>query len=46
MIPYDRALATGTNVELTDLRLKTQRAYLELAAVVGDGFGRPRLEGR
>jgi MinD-like ATPase involved in chromosome partitioning or flagellar assembly len=45
-IPFDRALATGSEVELDDLDSKTQRAYLELAAVVGDGFGRPRLEGR
>ena len=45
-IPYDGALSSGTDVELTDLRAKTQRAYLELAAVVGDSFARPRLEGR
>ena len=45
-IPYDGALAAGTDIELTDLRGRTQQAYLELAAVVGDGFASPRLEGR
>jgi MinD-like ATPase involved in chromosome partitioning or flagellar assembly len=45
-VPYDPALATGGDFELADLHPKTQRAYLELAAVTGDGFGRPRLEGR
>ncbi|HSS09210.1 MAG TPA: AAA family ATPase [Acidimicrobiales bacterium] len=45
-IPHDRALATGSDIELSNLAAKTQRAYLELAAVVGDGFTSPRIEGR
>ena len=45
-IPYDKALSAGGEVELADLHPRTQRAYLELAASVGDSFGSPRLEGR
>jgi hypothetical protein len=37
-VPYDPVLATGGECELTDLDPKTQRAYLELAAVVAEGF--------
>jgi MinD-like ATPase involved in chromosome partitioning or flagellar assembly len=44
-IPYDKALSIGGDVDLTELDPKTQRAYLELAAAVGDGFTTPRLEG-
>jgi MinD-like ATPase involved in chromosome partitioning or flagellar assembly len=44
-VPYDRALSTGGEVDLTDLDAKTQRAYLDLAAAVADGFTTPRLEG-
>jgi MinD-like ATPase involved in chromosome partitioning or flagellar assembly len=44
-IPYDPVLATGGECELSDLDPKTQRAYLELAAVVGDGFSSTRTKG-
>jgi MinD-like ATPase involved in chromosome partitioning or flagellar assembly len=44
-VPYDKALSTGGEVDLTELDAKTQRAYLELAAAVGDGFTAPRLAG-
>jgi MinD-like ATPase involved in chromosome partitioning or flagellar assembly len=37
-IPYDPVLATGGECELGDLDPKTQRAYLELAAAVAEGF--------
>jgi MinD-like ATPase involved in chromosome partitioning or flagellar assembly len=45
-IPYDRALSAGGEVELADLDPKTRRAYLELAAAVGDCFDDPRVQGR
>jgi MinD-like ATPase involved in chromosome partitioning or flagellar assembly len=45
-IPYDPVLATGAECELADLDPKTQRAYLELAALVADGFVNETANGR
>ncbi len=42
MVPYDPYLAQGAEVELDQLRKSTADAFLELAAVVGDGFARRR----
>jgi MinD-like ATPase involved in chromosome partitioning or flagellar assembly len=42
VVPYDRYLAQGAEVELDQLRKSTAEAFLELAAVVGDGFSRRR----
>ncbi len=44
-IPYDDALAPGGESDLEVLDSATRAAYLELAAVVGDGFGAARLHG-
>jgi MinD-like ATPase involved in chromosome partitioning or flagellar assembly len=44
-IPYDKGLSIGGEVDLADLDGKTQRAYLDLAAAVADGFTAPRLSG-
>jgi MinD-like ATPase involved in chromosome partitioning or flagellar assembly len=41
-IPYDAHLEEGAEVELDQLAAGTQDAYLQLAAMVGDGFSRPR----
>jgi hypothetical protein len=41
-VPYDPYLAHGAEVELDQLRKSTADAFLELAAVVGDGFARRR----
>ena len=41
-IPYDAHLAEGAEVDLGRLSQATADAYLALAAVVGDGFSRPR----
>jgi MinD-like ATPase involved in chromosome partitioning or flagellar assembly len=41
-IPYDSHLEEGAEVELEQLSRPTADAYLTLAAIVGDGFGRPR----
>jgi MinD-like ATPase involved in chromosome partitioning or flagellar assembly len=40
VVPYDPYLAQGAEVELDQLRKTTASAFLELAAVVGDGFTR------
>jgi MinD-like ATPase involved in chromosome partitioning or flagellar assembly len=45
-IPHDKALAAGGEVELGELGRATRQAYLELAAVVGDGFSLPRPDTR
>ncbi len=45
-VPYDPYLAQGAEVELDQLRSGTASAFLELAAVVGDGFSRRRAEPR
>jgi MinD-like ATPase involved in chromosome partitioning or flagellar assembly len=37
-VPYDQYLAQGAEMELDQLRKGTADAFLELAAVVGDGF--------
>jgi MinD-like ATPase involved in chromosome partitioning or flagellar assembly len=37
-VPYDQYLAQGAEMELDQLRKSTADAFLELAAVVGDGF--------
>lgn len=44
-VPFDEHLATGGEAIPTSLRKATRRAYLELAATVGDGFNgsRPRM---
>jgi MinD-like ATPase involved in chromosome partitioning or flagellar assembly len=42
VVPYDPYLAQGAEVELDQLRKTTANAFLELAAVVGDGFTRKR----
>jgi MinD-like ATPase involved in chromosome partitioning or flagellar assembly len=41
-IPYDAHLEEGAEVELEQLSSETADAYLELAALVGDGFATPR----
>ena len=38
MVPYDPYLAQGGEADLDQLRKPTATAFLELAAVVGDGF--------
>jgi putative peptide zinc metalloprotease protein len=38
-IPWDPVLQAGAETMLSELRPATQRAYLELAAAVADGFG-------
>ncbi|WP_308198577.1 MinD/ParA family ATP-binding protein [Actinomadura litoris] len=43
-IPYDDHLEEGAEVELEQLAPATREAYLNLAAVVGDGFAFPRPE--
>jgi MinD-like ATPase involved in chromosome partitioning or flagellar assembly len=45
-VPYDPYLAQGADVELDQMRRTTASAFLELAAVVGDGFSRRRAEPR
>jgi MinD-like ATPase involved in chromosome partitioning or flagellar assembly len=44
-IPYDAALSTGGESDLEAVTPTTQRAYLRLAAAVGDGFSQPRQHG-
>jgi MinD-like ATPase involved in chromosome partitioning or flagellar assembly len=46
VVPYDPYLAQGAEVELDQLRRSTAGAFLELAAVVGDGFNVRRTERR
>jgi MinD-like ATPase involved in chromosome partitioning or flagellar assembly len=41
-VPYDSHLEEGAEVELDRLSSATAEAYLELAAIVGDGFAWPR----
>jgi MinD-like ATPase involved in chromosome partitioning or flagellar assembly len=41
-IPYDAHLEEGAEVELELLSSETAEAYLQLAALVGDGFAVPR----
>ncbi|MDL4816866.1 MinD/ParA family ATP-binding protein [Actinomadura opuntiae] len=41
-IPYDDHLEEGAEVELEQLAQVTREAYLNLAAIVGDGFAYPR----
>jgi MinD-like ATPase involved in chromosome partitioning or flagellar assembly len=41
-IPFDAHLEEGAEVELELLSAETADAYLELAALVADSFGRPR----
>ncbi len=43
-IPYDAHLEEGAEVELELLATATAEAYLELAALVGDGLARPRRQ--
>src|SRR5918992_3105102 len=38
-IPWDSLLQAGAETALSELRPATQRAYLDLAAAVADGFG-------
>jgi MinD-like ATPase involved in chromosome partitioning or flagellar assembly len=40
-VPYDDHLAEGAEVELEHLRPATRDAFLQLAALIGDGFSRP-----
>lgn len=40
-IPWDRALEAGARTALEDLRPATRKAYLELGAVVAEGFADP-----
>ena len=37
-VPFDRHLETGSHISLDKLAPRTQRAFLELAAAVADGF--------
>lgn len=46
VVPYDPYLAQGAEVELDQLRRSTTNAFLELAAVIGDGFSVRRGERR
>jgi putative peptide zinc metalloprotease protein len=39
IVPWDPHLATGAVVRLEEMAPATKRAYLELAALVADGFG-------
>jgi hypothetical protein len=41
-VPSDPYLAQGGEIELDQLRSSTADAYLELAALVGEGFARRR----
>ena len=41
-IPYDSHLEEGAEVELDMLSSETRDAYLQVAAIVGDGFAVPR----
>jgi MinD-like ATPase involved in chromosome partitioning or flagellar assembly len=41
-VPYDAHLEEGAEVELEMLNDETADAYLELAALVADGFAHPR----
>jgi MinD-like ATPase involved in chromosome partitioning or flagellar assembly len=41
-VPYDAHLEEGAEVELDMLSSETRDAYLQLAAIVGDGFAVPR----
>jgi MinD-like ATPase involved in chromosome partitioning or flagellar assembly len=41
-VPYDSHLEEGAEVELDQLASATRDAYLQLAAMVGDGFAMPR----
>jgi MinD-like ATPase involved in chromosome partitioning or flagellar assembly len=41
-VPYDTHLEEGAEVELEYLNTETAEAYLTLAALVADGFARPR----
>ncbi|MEU6746925.1 AAA family ATPase [Spirillospora sp. NPDC046719] len=43
-IPYDDHLEEGAEVDLEQLAPATREAYLNLAAIVGDGFAFPRIE--
>ncbi|WP_283133113.1 MinD/ParA family ATP-binding protein [Rhizohabitans arisaemae] len=42
-IPFDPHLEEDAEIELDQLGEETRNAYLTLAAIVGDGFSRPRL---
>lgn len=44
-VPFDGVLTSGGEAPLTALSRSTQDAYLELAALVGDGFNRARQAG-
>ena len=46
VVPYDAYLAEGAEADLDQLRRPTAAAYLELAAVVGDGFAARKPEHR
>ncbi|MFD3996008.1 AAA family ATPase [Streptomyces sp. NPDC058548] len=42
VVPFDEHLALGAELHLDLLRPKTRAAYIELAALVGEDFARPR----
>ena len=42
-IPYDRHLVTGGIIDINQLERPTEQAFLELAAIVADGFRFPPL---
>ena len=44
-VPYDRHLETGAEIVLDELAPATQRAYVQLAAAVADGFPKPPASG-
>jgi MinD-like ATPase involved in chromosome partitioning or flagellar assembly len=44
-VPYDRHLETGAEIVLGELAPATQRAYVQLAAAVADGFTRAPASG-
>jgi MinD-like ATPase involved in chromosome partitioning or flagellar assembly len=44
-VPYDRHLETGAEIVLDELAPATQRAYVQLAAAVADGFPAPPTSG-
>ncbi|GHJ32207.1 hypothetical protein TPA0910_66400 [Streptomyces hygroscopicus subsp. sporocinereus] len=38
VVPFDKHLATGAEVDLTMMRTRTHEAYVTLAALVAEGF--------
>jgi hypothetical protein len=43
LVPHDPHLATGGRIEFGRLKLSTQDAFTEVAALIADGFAGGRL---